>query len=98
VRDGVCTVCGPEVEAQAYDRRRGTAAQRGYGARWQKRRGIFLRQHPLCAQCSAPATDVDHITPKRQGGSDDESNLQPLCATCHSRKTNREMRGTRVQG
>lgn len=91
VRDGACSLCGP-VRRRA-DRGRGTAAQRGYGARWQRLRKLYVRHHPLCVVCGAPATDVDHITPKRRGGSDDESNLQALCSTCHNRKTNREMRG-----
>lgn len=54
---------------------------------------MYIRQHPVCVVCDAPATDVDHILPKRRGGTDQESNLQSLCSTCHNRKTNREMRG-----
>lgn len=91
VRDGVCSLCGPV--SRRTDRERGTAAQRGYGARWQRLRKLYIRKHPVCVECGAPATDVDHIVPRRCGGSDDESNLQALCATCHNRKTNREMRG-----
>lgn len=67
-------------------------AKRGYGARWQRLRRMYLRQHPVCVLCGRPATDVDHILPKRRGGSDDESNLQALCPDCHARKTNQEMR------
>lgn len=40
-----------------------------------------------------PATEVDHILPKRLGGSDDDDNLQALCKHHHSSKTVREMRG-----
>jgi 5-methylcytosine-specific restriction endonuclease McrA len=35
----------------------------------------------------APSTDVDHIVPKEQGGTDDEENLQGACHACHSWKT-----------
>jgi 5-methylcytosine-specific restriction endonuclease McrA len=28
---------------------------------------------------------VDHIVPKRQGGTDEVTNLRTLCASCHSR-------------
>lgn len=31
---------------------------------------------------------VDHILAKRKGGTDDPSNFQSLCRTCHNRKTN----------
>ena len=33
---------------------------------------------------------VDHIIPKAEGGTDDESNLQSLCKPCHAAKTDRE--------
>jgi 5-methylcytosine-specific restriction protein A len=94
VRAGVCSRCGPlrsQVQA-AHDEQRGTAAQRGYGGRWQRLRLAFLSEHPLCAHCLAcgivvPATDVHHLVPRRDGGSDEESNLQALCHACHSRVT-----------
>ena len=71
---------------------RPTACQRGYDRRWQAIRAAILADHPLCAECSALATDVDHIVPRRQGGSDHESNLQALCHACHGRKTAKERR------
>lgn len=36
--------------------------------------------------------EVDHILPVARGGSNDESNLQPLCHQCHTRKGNRRGR------
>lgn len=71
---------------------RGSAASRGYDRRWQKKRRAFLREHPLCVACeraglTVAATDVDHIKPKRDGGTDDPENLQALCHACHSKKT-----------
>ena len=44
---------------------RKTPYERGYDSRWAKARKIFLAQHPLCAVCGAPATDVDHIIPHK---------------------------------
>lgn len=75
---------------------RTSASQRGYGARWRKARAYFLRHNPLCAECERqgklkPAKVVDHIRPHR-GDTDlfwDVDNWQPLCARCHTLKTNR---------
>lgn len=78
--------------AYKYDQTRGTAAQRGYGARWRKARSHFLMQHPICDRCNDVATVVDHITPHK-GSYDlfwDRDNWQPLCVSCHSRKTVQE--------
>lgn len=80
----------------SHDRLRGTAAERGYDARWQKARMAYLVRHPLCINCQwngkmTPATVVDHIIPHR-GDMNlfwDEENWQPLCKDCHDRKTGR---------
>ena|SRR5229473_1988034 len=84
-----------EVHAVTDEVVRGTAADRGYDATWRKLRKAFLREHPFCASCEAngeflvQATHVDHIQPHR---GDDAlrlawNNLQPLCASHHSSKT-----------
>lgn len=71
-----------------HKRRRESAAKRGYGAKWRRLRAYVLRNEPLCRHCKrAPATDVDHIVPRAKGGTDAMTNLQPLCKSCHSRKT-----------
>ena len=44
-----------EGEAGARDRERGTAAERGYDARWRKYRRAFLASFPLCGMRSAEA-------------------------------------------
>lgn len=36
------------------------------------------------------AGQVDHIRPKANGGSDDEVNLEAICADCHRKKTAEE--------
>ena len=78
-----------------YNKQRGSAASRGYGAKWRKLRLMFLRANPLCRECLnqgiiKEATDVDHIIPLKNGGTNEWSNLQSLCHECHSRKTARE--------
>lgn len=77
---------------RALDATRGTATQRGYGVAWRATREAVLRDEPLCRACAMqgivePATDVDHVIPRRRGGTDDLANLEPLCHPCHSRKT-----------
>ncbi len=89
----------PEHAAQRqaeYDARRGSAASRGYGRKWRKIRLMYLRRHPLCEDPfgihaehgeTVAATEVDHQTPLREGGTHRVDNLQALCKICHSRKT-----------
>ena len=36
------------------------------------------------------ATEVDHVIPQAEGGSEDESNLQAICTDCHKAKTQAE--------
>lgn len=95
VRNGVCSRCGPlrrQVQAE-HDAQRGTSAQRGYDADWQRLRDYHLRAEPTCRMCAAVgrverATMVDHIVPINDGGARlDESNLQSLCGACHAKKT-----------
>jgi len=47
----------------------------------------ILSARPRCAHCGRAATEVDHITPVRDGGTDHPANLQPLCAGCHRAKS-----------
>jgi 5-methylcytosine-specific restriction enzyme A len=76
------------------ERMRGNAHQRGYDRQWARFRLEFLGRNPLCLHCKregiiAPANQVDHIVPHR-GDKNlfwDQSNMQPLCHSCHSRKT-----------
>ena len=86
-----------EPEKRSYDKDRSSAYARGYDRQWQKYRKAYLAQHPLCVECMkhgryVPATDVDHIKAHR-GDKDlfwDPDNLQALCHSCHSKKTNAE--------
>ena len=76
-----------EAARRAVDHWRGSAASRGYGHCWRRLRRWVLAAGPLCVVCGRLATDVDHIVPRRLGGTDSLDNLQPLCHECHSRKT-----------
>ena len=54
---------------------------------WKARARRFLAINPTCIACGAPATDVDHVTPRSHDGGDEWGNLAALCHSCHSRKT-----------
>jgi 5-methylcytosine-specific restriction protein A len=73
-----------------------TTTERGYGYDWQKLRSAWLNAEiRYCAICAekgriVPATVVDHIVP--HAGNDllrlSWDNLQGLCVSCHTWKTN----------
>lgn len=84
-------------EQKRYDNQRGTSAQRGYTARWQRARKRYLAEHPLCVECEkqgrlTPATVVDHVIPHKGDRRLfwDQGNWQSLCKRCHDKKTARE--------
>jgi len=80
----------PVLQSTSWRSGKQTAAQRGYGYRWQKARALYLLSNPLCCYCArdrrtTPATIVDHIE-RHQGDEQlfwDRANWQPLCKTCH---------------
>ena len=74
---------------RGYDQVRGTAAQRGYDAKWRAYREDYLRVNPTCKQCGGKATVVDHVIPHKgnKGLFWTRFNHQPLCKSCHDRKT-----------
>mgnify|MGYP003634207867 CR=1 FL=1 len=65
----------------------------GYNRHWRKIRALYLASNPLCqGRCkklgrTVMATEVDHITSKAKGGTDEDDNLCGYCKSCHSRKT-----------
>lgn len=80
---------------------RGTAEQRGYDWEWRKKRAVVLKRARYLCQCDRckgyryPASEVDHITPKSLGGTDDYSNLMAINSDCHKLKTQRESAAAR---
>lgn len=63
---------------------------------WRRiRSAILKRDNHLCQECKRQGkvkegNFVDHIKNKHQGGDEDFSNLETLCASCHNRKTAKE--------
>jgi 5-methylcytosine-specific restriction endonuclease McrA len=83
-----------------YDRARGSATARGYGATWQRVRLSVLQDEPLCRFCKdagkiTPAQEVDHIDGNSRNN--DRSNLRPLCKPCHTRRTVRDQGQGKMQ-
>lgn len=75
-----------------------TTTERGYGAAWQRKsKRVIARDGGVCQLrlngCTGRATTADHIVPKIQGGTDDDSNLQAACNTCNASKGGRLARG-----
>ena len=104
VRDGsgYCAAHQRPRSGSFADPERGSRHERGYGAEWDKRRlRILKRDNGLCQEClrNGRVTGVghkpysafcDHIVPKAEGGTDADENLQTLCRSCHTAKTDRE--------
>jgi len=72
-------------------------AKRITGTTLQKIREAHFRLNPLCVMCLAKtpqrvteATELDHIKPLHQGGTDTPDNRQGLCSDCHTEKSKTE--------
>jgi 5-methylcytosine-specific restriction protein A len=92
-RKDFCDACR---DAGARVDTRPSAAQRGYGYRWQKYSKEYLWRHPVCVDpqrrhvgLAVPSAVTDHVIPHK--GDEqlmwDESNHQALCKGCHDHKT-----------
>jgi len=95
-RDRYCENHQGEIGKQRaeQDKKRGSSTQRGYGSKWQRARGWFLKSNPLCVRCEKDnrvtiAIIVDHIIPHKGNMRLfwDRLNWQPLCKRCHDIKT-----------
>jgi 5-methylcytosine-specific restriction protein A len=98
VRDGSSRCDAHKVQAwtRSHDKPRMT------GRRLQQARRALFQRQPLCEPClvrghTTEATIRDHRIPLAEGGADDESNEQAICAPCHREKTLAEaLRGRRA--
>lgn len=68
---------------------------------WRKLRNIFMKEHPICADCLSkgkitPAVDIHHDkSPFKNGEINwnlllDYDNLVPLCKECHALRHNKD--------
>jgi len=67
------------------------------GRELQRRRARLFARDRWCVHCAqlgkrTLATIRDHIIPLAEGGTEDESNEQPLCLDCSDAKTEDESR------
>jgi 5-methylcytosine-specific restriction protein A len=89
-----CPDCQPrekqreQAKTREYDQKRGSSAQRGYNAHWQKVRLRKLKKDPLCQSCDSfpvfrKADLVHHIdgNPKNNA----MENLMSVCNACHEK-------------
>ena len=100
IREGTYCAAHRREKKREIDKKRESAAKRGYDARWRRLRKWHLNRHPLCVDPFGDhegritsATLVDHIMPLRQGGTHALENLQSCCTKCHNKKTARESGG-----
>ena len=83
---------------QVLDRKPG-ATEMERGSAWMSKRDRVAKRYGYrCAACGlvllSGKWECDHIVPREQGGSNDESNLQPLCKDpCHREKSAKEAGG-----
>ncbi len=72
--------------------------QHNKGRKLPYRKGVYYQ----CVTCkkwfSKEEITIDHIIPKRKGGLDVISNLQPMCRSCNSRKRDHQSFKETVKG
>lgn len=87
VADGRCERHPKERTQPAWFKPPGTQ-RRSLDERTRAR--ILRRDGHTCYQCGDTASQVDHITPVREGGTDDDNNLAAICTRCHGAKSSAE--------
>jgi 5-methylcytosine-specific restriction protein A len=63
--------------------------------RWRHERLQHLRQHPMYEVCGGVADEVHHVVDRIDDLSRvyDTTNYQSICGSCHSKETNRRLKG-----
>lgn len=91
----------PEHAPPPWEGRSGNLMPKG----WDRTRSRILRRDRFECQtevafsliCGAPANQVDHKTPRSEGGTDDEDNLAAICDDHHKSKSKGESAAGRAR-
>ena len=62
--------------------------QQGNLYKTELRSFIFSRSNSKCVYCGAKATEIDHVIPRSNGGTNSTYNLVASCRACNERKSN----------
>lgn len=81
---GYCPDCLKTNQRTQSRQRRSTGTDANYGPRWAADAARYFAEHPFCRRCGGVATIRHHVVERSDGGSDDDSNLVPMCRSCHS--------------
>jgi 5-methylcytosine-specific restriction protein A len=80
------------IRAKTHGDRQARRALPTYSATWRRlREQILVRDEYTCRHCGRYGNHVDHVDNDSHNNA--ESNLQTLCAACHSTKTAQEQAG-----
>lgn len=100
VSGGLCEIHRKAADKQAADRQEHQWQSMYQTSTWRAMRLAQLAKEPLCQECMkehrlTPATVADHAVVHRGNPAlfYDPDNLQSMCASCHSSKTDREDAG-----
>ena len=66
----------------------GAGYQQGPLYQNELRNFIFSRSNNKCVYCGAKATEIDHVVPRANGGTDSRYNLVASCRACNQTKSN----------
>ena len=66
----------------------GTGYQQGPLYDATLREFVFSKTNGRCSYCGAKATEIDHIVPRANGGTNNTYNLTPVCRSCNEKKSN----------
>ena len=88
------------IENVSFDTAQMSSTTKLYGAKYQQgplyqqklKSFIFSRSNGKCVYCGAPAQEIDHVVPRRSGGTDSTYNLVASCKACNQKKSNKTLK------